>query len=116
MSCPTRLVAALSPRKPGFDLMSVRVKFVVDDLQMRQVYLRALRSSCVKLIPPMHPTYLHPHVARTRRPNGESLGKFGKTFLFWKSRSNLYKSTVTLFHSYNKTNEMHKFLKFIFGL
>ena len=65
-----------------FDLMSVRVKFVVDDLHMGQVYFQALRCSPANIIPPVLPTYLHPHVARTRRPNGEAWESLGKHFSF----------------------------------
>ena len=38
------------------------------------------------IITPVFHTDLHPHVARTRKPNAWSLGAFGKTFSFWKSR------------------------------
>ena len=92
--------------------MSVRVKFVVDDLQLGQVYPQALRCSPVKLIPPMLPTYLHPHVARTRRPNGEAWESLEKQFSFG-NRGALYVKYFHLFpflYSYNKANEIRKFL------
>jgi len=38
-----RSVAGLSPRKPGFDPWSVHVRFVVDKVALRQVFLPALR-------------------------------------------------------------------------
>jgi hypothetical protein len=54
----------------------------MDDLEMGQVYLRALHCSTVNIIPPLFPTYLHPHVARTRRPNGEAWEYLEKQFSF----------------------------------
>ena len=39
------LVAALSPRRPGFDSKSVRVNFVVDKVAVGQVSLQVLRYS-----------------------------------------------------------------------
>jgi hypothetical protein len=62
--------------------MSVRVKFVVDDMEMGQIYLRALRYPPVNIIPPVLPTYLHPRVALTRRPNGEAWERLEKQFSF----------------------------------
>jgi hypothetical protein len=43
-----RLVAGLSPRKPG----SIHVGFVVDKVALLQVSLRILRLSPVSIIPP----------------------------------------------------------------
>jgi hypothetical protein len=48
-----RLVAGLSPRKPGFDPGSVHVGFVVDKVALGQVFPRVLRSSPVNFIPPV---------------------------------------------------------------
>jgi len=62
--------------------MLVRVKFVVDDLEMGQIYLRALLCRPVNIIPPVLLTYLHPHVARTRRPNGEAWEHLERQFSF----------------------------------
>jgi hypothetical protein len=62
--------------------MSVRVKFVVDDLEMGQVYLRARLCPPVNIIPPVLPTYLHPYVGRNRRPNGEAWEHSEKQFSF----------------------------------
>jgi hypothetical protein len=47
-----RLVAGLSPRRPGFDPGSVHVGFVVDKVAMVQVFFsRVLRFSPVNFIP-----------------------------------------------------------------
>jgi hypothetical protein len=48
-----RLVAGLSPRRPGFDLGSVDVGFVVDKVALGQVFSRVLRISPVNFIPPV---------------------------------------------------------------
>jgi hypothetical protein len=46
------LVAALSPRRPGFAPGSIHVGFVVDKVAVGQVFLRVLRFSPVSIIPP----------------------------------------------------------------
>jgi hypothetical protein len=48
-----RLVADLSPQRPGFDPGSAHVGFVVDKLALGQVFLRVLRFSPVHVIPPV---------------------------------------------------------------
>jgi hypothetical protein len=48
-----RLVAGLSPLRPGFDPGSVHVGFVVDKVALGQVFPRALRFSAVNFIPPV---------------------------------------------------------------
>jgi hypothetical protein len=48
-----RLIAGLSPRRPGFDSGSVHVGFVVDKVALGQVFLRVLRFSPVSFIPPV---------------------------------------------------------------
>jgi hypothetical protein len=48
-----RLVAGLSPRRPGFDPGSVHVGFVVDKVALGHVFPRVLRFSLVNFIPPM---------------------------------------------------------------
>jgi hypothetical protein len=48
-----RLVAGLSPRRPGFDPRSVHVGFVVDKVELGQVFPRILRFSSVNFIPPV---------------------------------------------------------------
>jgi hypothetical protein len=40
-------------RWPGFDPVSVHVRFVVDKVALGQVFLRVLRFSPVNLIPPV---------------------------------------------------------------
>jgi hypothetical protein len=46
-----RLVAGLSPWRPGFDLGSVHVGFVVDKVALGHVFPRVLRFSPVSFIP-----------------------------------------------------------------
>jgi hypothetical protein len=48
-----RLVADLSPRRPGFDPGSVHVGFMVDKLALGQVHPRVLRFFPVNFILPM---------------------------------------------------------------
>jgi hypothetical protein len=48
-----RLVAGLSPRRPGFDPGSVHVGFVVDKVALGQVFPRVLRFSPVNFTPPV---------------------------------------------------------------
>jgi hypothetical protein len=58
-----RLVAGLSLRRPEFDPSSAHVKFVVDKVALRQVFLRVLRLFPVSVIPSMFRTHLRLHVA-----------------------------------------------------
>jgi hypothetical protein len=68
----TRLVAGISPQKPGFDPGSVHVGFLVDKVALRQVLPLVLRFSPVNFIPPVlrymekrkKTNYLHPRVAQ----------------------------------------------------
>jgi hypothetical protein len=48
-----RLVAGLSPRRPGFNPGPVHVGFMVDKVALGQVFLRVLRLSPVNLFPPV---------------------------------------------------------------
>jgi hypothetical protein len=48
-----RLVAYLSPRRPGFDPGSVHVGFALDKVALGQVFPRVLRFSPVNIIPPV---------------------------------------------------------------
>jgi hypothetical protein len=66
-----RLVAGLSPRRPGFDPRSVHMGFVVDKVALGLVFLPVLQFSPVSIIPPMLHTHLHLHIALIRRRNGE---------------------------------------------
>jgi hypothetical protein len=56
-----RLVAGLSPWRPGFDPRSVHVVIVVDKVALAQV----------SIIPPIFRALIHPHVALSRRETGE---------------------------------------------
>jgi hypothetical protein len=55
-----RLVAGLSPRRPGFAPGSILVGFVVDKVALGQVYLRVLRFSPANIIPPLLHIHLSP--------------------------------------------------------
>lgn len=47
-------------RRRGFSIPgAVRVRFVVDQVSLRQVLLRPLRFSCVSIIPPVLHNHLH---------------------------------------------------------
>jgi hypothetical protein len=46
-----RLVAGLSPRRPGFTAVSVHVEFVVDEVALGQIFLRVHRVPSVNIIP-----------------------------------------------------------------
>jgi hypothetical protein len=52
-----RLVAGLSPRRPGITPRSVHVGCVVDKVALGQVFLRVFRLLPVNIIPP----FLHTH-------------------------------------------------------
>jgi hypothetical protein len=55
-----RLSAGLSPWRPGFAPESVHLGFVVDKVELAQVFLRVLRFSPVSIIPPLLHTHLSP--------------------------------------------------------
>jgi hypothetical protein len=50
-----RLVAGFPPRRPGFNPRSGYVGFVVDEMALRQGFLRALRFPLPVIIPPTAP-------------------------------------------------------------
>ena len=83
----SRLVAGLSPRKPGFDPSSAHVKLVVDKVALEHIFIRALRFSLVSFIPPLLHTHLRLHAAFTRSTNRRHQGNFQKAMLFRKSGS-----------------------------
>jgi hypothetical protein len=83
-----RLVAGLSPWRPGFVSKSVHVRFVADKVAVGQVYLLVFLYFLVSNIPPMLHTLLFLHVALTRRTNARNLGTFWKAVLFRESGSN----------------------------
>jgi hypothetical protein len=62
-----RLVAGLSPRRPGFAPGPIYVGFVVDRVALGQVLLRVLRFSPVIIIPPG----FHAHISSEGRPVGD---------------------------------------------
>jgi hypothetical protein len=52
--------------------------FLMDQMALRQVFLRVPQFSTVSIIPPMLHTHLHLHVAFTRRTKGQILRTFQK--------------------------------------
>ena len=91
-----RLVAGLSPRKPGLDPGLVHVRFVVDKVTLGHVFLRLLRFSPVSIIPPLLRTHLHIQFAVIRRTNGRILGAFRKAVIFG-NRGTLDRKEISLF-------------------
>jgi hypothetical protein len=59
MQCFWRLVAGLSPWKPGLDPGPVHVGFVVERMTLEQGYPRVLRVSAVSMVPVMP----HSHIS-----------------------------------------------------
>jgi hypothetical protein len=55
-----RLVAGLSPWRPGFAPGSIHVGFVVDRVALWQVFLRVLRFTAANIIPPLLHIHLSP--------------------------------------------------------
>ena len=62
-----------STKRPVFDPRPVRVRLVAYKVALGQDILRVLRFYPVGIIPPIRHANLHPHVALTRRTNGQSL-------------------------------------------
>jgi hypothetical protein len=55
-----RSVTGLSSRRPRFFPTSVHVRFVVDKVTLGQVFLQVLRSSPVRIIPPvLHTVFIY---------------------------------------------------------
>jgi len=83
-SAMTQVVShRLSPWRSGFDPGSVRVRFVVDKVALRQVVLRVLRFSPVIIPPVFHTHHLNVTLNRrtidvtlNRRTTGRCLGTF----------------------------------------
>jgi hypothetical protein len=71
-------IAGLSPRRFGFDLRPVHVRFMLDKVAMGRVFLLPFRFSLVNIIPLL----LHLRVALTRTTNWRSLGNFQKQCSF----------------------------------
>ena len=95
-SAMTQVVShRLSPWRSGFDPGSVRVRFVVDKVALRQVVLRVLRFSPV-IIPPVFHTH-HLNVTLNRRTIGRRLEPSNKAELSRISESIEQNSTFRLF-------------------
>lgn len=72
-----RLVAGLSPRRPGFDSGPVYVS-LVDKMVLGEVSLQILRFCLVIIIPRMLHIHLHLHVTLPEGQVGQVLGIFKK--------------------------------------
>ena len=66
------LVAGISPRRLGFFLRSVHVRFLVCKVALRKVSLREIWLSPVNIIPVMLHTLVLLHVLFIRRTKGEA--------------------------------------------
>ena len=91
-----RLVARPSPRRPGLGLRSVRLRYLVDETALGQVFL-LIFCFLLTIIPPVLDTHLHICVALTRRRNERSIGTFLKSVLIRKSGTIGQKNTFPLF-------------------
>ena len=65
----------------------VLVKFVVDAMELGQIFLAVFRFSPVNIIPLVLDIHLHLHVALTSRMKGRVLRTFKQTALFRKTES-----------------------------
>ena len=86
--------------KPGFDLWSVRVRFMFNKVSLGQVFLQIFTFLAVSTIPfhstpPFLHSYLRLSVARTRRTDWLSLWTFRNAVLFRNSGRFWYKNTCT---------------------
>jgi len=77
-----RISLIFSPRRTVFDPSSVRRTFVVDNVTMRQGFLRVLLFSRVRIISTMIQIHFHIKVVLTTRTDGRSLGTFQHARLF----------------------------------
>jgi len=66
-------LSRLLPRRPGFDDRPVRVKFVVGNVALEQVFLRIFLFSPVRAIPVMLLTHVHLKNTLMRTENGRYL-------------------------------------------
>jgi hypothetical protein len=86
-----RLIAGLSPRRPGFDHRSFHVKCLIDKVGLGRGFLQVFLFSCQ-----YHSTNAYLCVA-SNKTNGRRLGTLQKSVLFRKSRSIIQKCTMTFF-------------------
>ena len=64
------VIADFSPPSPTFVLRPIHVRFVVNEVAFKQVSLQLFLFSPLRIIPPIHHTYLHLHVAVNKTTNG----------------------------------------------
>jgi hypothetical protein len=69
-------VVGLSLRRPQFDLGPVRVKFVVDKMILRRVFLRVFRFLLIWIIPPVLNTHIRLKTTFIREIIERSLGTY----------------------------------------
>jgi hypothetical protein len=70
---PRPPASGLWPWGTGFDVKSVHVRFMTDEVATGQVLLRVFQFSPAITIPPLLHSHLHLHVALTRRSKERSL-------------------------------------------
>ena len=69
---------SLTAEDTGFDVGSVHLRFMTDEVAMVEVLLQVLRFSPVNIIPPLLHSHLHLHVAHTRVSKERSPETYGK--------------------------------------
>jgi hypothetical protein len=77
LSWVRQLVAGLLPRRPGFDHGSVNVKFVMDKVELGQIFLPVLTVLFLSISPRVAHTHVHVG-AVTKRANRRRPGTFKK--------------------------------------
>jgi hypothetical protein len=77
--CLMWLVDGLSRRRSGLEPEALRVRFVVDNVSLGQVFLPVLRFSPVSIIPSLLHTLLYLHDIRFSGKSGRKLGTAKKS-------------------------------------
>jgi hypothetical protein len=77
------LVTGLLPWRPGFGHSSVNVKFVVDKVELGQIFLPVVTVSFLSIIPRVAHTHVHVG-AVTKRANRRRPGTFKKENFLWE--------------------------------
>ena len=88
-----RWIVGLSPRRSGFDLRSVDLRFVVDKMALEKVYLS---RNWMASIPPIHHTHLHLNIALTWRRNGTGPGNLPKSHAVSENRGAMGRTLLSL--------------------
>lgn len=81
------LVDGLSLQRPVFDPVPIHLRFVVDDVSLRQGVLQVIHFSVFYIISPVLDTYIRPNTTH-KKDNRASLVTIKKTVLLWITGSN----------------------------